>query len=113
MGRRAFLKAIFEGCHVAGKLFPTLREHARIYSATLHESAVNECKKIIDGFTHENDHTLKGYFSKALYLVEYMRFRSKTEWCEHKPKTPQVIMEVNETAPTRVTAKVLTSNIGV
>ena len=35
------------------------------------------------------------------------------EWCEHKPKTPQVIREVNETAPRRVIAKVLTSNIGV
>ena len=70
-------------------------------------------KKIIDGFTHENDHTLKGYFSKALDLVKYMRFQSKMEWCEHKPKTPQVIREVNKTAPTRVIAKVLTSNIGV
>ena len=70
-------------------------------------------KKIIDGFTHENDHTLKGYFSKALDLVKYVRFQSKTEWCEHKPKTSQVIREVNKTAPTRVIAKVLTSNIGV
>ena len=70
-------------------------------------------KKIIDGFTHENDHTLKGYFSKALDLVKYVRFQNKTEWCEHKPKTPQVIREVNKTAPTRVIAKVLTSNIGV
>ena len=62
-------------------------------------------KKIIDGFTHENDHTLKGYFSKALDLVKYVRFQSKTEWCEHKRKTPQVIREVNKTAPTRVISK--------
>lgn len=67
----------------------------------------------MDGFTHENDHTLKGYFSKVLDLVKYMRFQSKTECCDHKPKTPQVIREVNETAPRRVMAKVLTSNIGV
>lgn len=107
------MKAIFEGCHVAGKLHAIFREHERICSATIHESAVNECQKNNSWlYTRERSYT-EGLFFKGMDLVKNMRFQSKMEWCEHKPKTPQVIREVNETAPRRVIAKVLTSNIGV